>query len=394
MNFENRQQRLNNLIASLTPEQKKYYSGRISKAKRILNIAQYESTLPVSNDEKTSINNQKKVNKKRKEELGDSLIDVEKLNNFANKARKGDLTGLVPPSHHNGHVFSSIFKSIKPNVSSVPESVRNKAIMARASTVFARHGKAQTEGYLSQMGLDNFEILPESNSEALVFRSGSSGKVKVAFRGTMIPAEMSEVPTGIGDVGTDVAVVAGYEDQTPQFKNADKLISELKLKYGNDVNELIGYSLGGAKAHVFGDKFGIDTTTFNPLVGKTQVGAGETSTKHSIYRTTEDIPSLGAGLINRDNTEVNTIFPLKSSPLNVKSHHDLNNWITQGKPRMTDSHLENLARESVTAGVKTANISLMNDMANQIELNEDARPPMPRFGQRSTPEQSAADAHR
>ena len=309
MNFENRQQRLNNLIASLTPEQKKYYSGRISKAKRILNLAQYESTLPVSNDKKTSINNEKKVNDKRKEELGGSLIDVEKLNNLANKARKGDLSGLVTPTHHNGHVFSSIFKSIKPNVSSVSESVRNKAIMARASTIFARHGKGQTEGYLSQMGLDDVQILPESTPEALVFRSGPSGKVKVAFRGTMIPSEMSEVPTGIGDVGTDVAVVAGYEDQTPQFKNADKLIGELQAKYGSDLNELIGYSLGGAKAHVFGDKFGIDTTTFNPLVGKTQVGAGETATKHSIYRKPEDIPSVSAELINRDKTKVNTIYP-------------------------------------------------------------------------------------
>jgi hypothetical protein len=76
-----------------------------------------------------------------------------------------------------------------------------------------------------------------------------------------------------------------------------------------DVDELLGYSLGGAKAHSFGEKYNIDTTSFNPLVGQTFINSGESSVKHDIYRTTEDLPSSGTALIDRENVDVKSVYP-------------------------------------------------------------------------------------
>ena len=372
--FEKQQTRLNSLVAGMTPAQKKYYSGRINRVSRNIKLEKYISSMPPSAGTK------KKYNVKRKEELGENLLDIEKIADIAQKAKSGDLGGLLPKTHHNAHVFGAIFRGIKPNITTISKSTSEKAILTRAGTVYARDGKAQTEGFLDQMGMKGYEILPESTSEGLVLRNTATGKIKIAFRGTLLPKDLAEVSTSVGDIGTDAAIVAGYEDQTPQFKAADEQVAGVQEKYGADFDEIYGYSLGGAKAHVFGDKYGINTTQFNPLVGRTQVSSGETSAKHKIIRTTEDIPSLGAGFINRENTEVTSIYPLKSSSLNIKRHHDLENFIKRGRPRHSDSHIENLAKQVVIDGGKAADIVLMSDMANHIDTIEETRPPLPRFG--------------
>ena len=378
MNFDKQQTRLNKIIASMTPAQKKYYSGRINKVTRSIKLEKYISSMPPTSETR------KKFNVKRKEELGTNLLDIEKIADIAQKAKSGDLEGILPKTHHNAHVFGAIFRGIKPNATNISKATSVKAILTRAGSVYARNGKADAQGFLDQMGVTGYEILPESTSEGLVVRNIKTGKVKMAFRGTLLPKDLSEVSTSVGDIGTDTAIVAGYEDQTPQFKRADEQTAGVKSKYGADFDEIYGYSLGGAKAHIFGDKYGVNTTQFNPLVGRTQISSNETSAKHKIIRTTEDIPSLGAGFINRENTEVTSIRPLKSSVLNIKRHHDLENFIENGKPRHTESHLENLAKQVVRDGGMASDIVLMNDMANHIDKIEDTRPPLPRFGQKMT----------
>ena len=383
MDFLQKQQdRFNVLMNGLTPSQKRYYESRLNRIQRNITLNQYKSTLP------DTVESKKKVNDKRKDMLGDKLLDVKKVNEIAKQVASGDLSGVLTGKHHAANVFNAIQRSVKANISDIPEAVANKAIMTRAGTIFARQGKSDAEGYLSQMGVEGVEILPESTSEGLVLRD-ASGKVKVAFRGTMIPSEFNEISTSAGDIGTDLAFMVGVESQTPQFTRADKMVADAKAKYGANFDEILGYSLGAGKSHILGDKYGIDTTTFNPLIGKNFVNTGETSSQHNIYRTTEDIPSLGSGLITRGNSKVNSIYPLKSNMFNIKRHHDLENFIQRGKKRVTESHINNLMESSVDMGAKMGSIRTMSDMANYIDKIEDTRPPMPRFGQAGSDELKA-----
>lgn len=384
--YKEQQENLNRLIATLTPSQRIYYKARLGKLQRNIDVNRFASKLPKTAE------GEKKVNTKRKDLIGDSIISVENVENLKNKIKKGDLTDLVS-GHHSANIFNTVQKSIKPNISSISADTAEKAILTRASTVFKRQGKLGAQRYLETQGIKGYEILPESNDEGIVIRNTKTGKIKIAFRGTIIPEELSEVNTSVGDIGTDLSVMTGFEDETPQFQRAKEQIENVRAKYGSIIDELLGYSLGGSKANILGDRFGIDTTTFNPLIGKNFTSTGETSAQHTIFRTTEDIPSIGSGIINRDNVDVQSILPLKSSIFNIKSHHDLKNFIIRGRPRHSESHINKLTQESLEGGVKAGEMKTMIDMSNYIDSIEDERPPMPRFGQQRTAEQRAKFAN-
>ena len=374
--FTEREERLNRLLDTLTPRQKDLYRARINKLKREVELEKLAMSLPRTTAAK------KQVNTKRKQLLGDKLIDAAKLADLKNSFKKGDIGDMI--KHHHANIYSVVNKGVKANTREVTNATSDKAVLTRAGTIFAREGEAQAKGYLSQMGLDNYDIMPESTNEALVLRNNNTGKTKIAFRGTLIPREFREVATTAGDVGTDLAVMSGYEEQTPQYQRADALVKNVKAKY--DVDELLGYSLGGAKAITLGDKYGIDSNTFNPLVGRNHITAQETSAKHTIHRTTEDIPSLGVGVLDRENVDVKSYYPYKSNMFNVKRTHDLENFMRhRGKVRSGSSNIDSLTESAFRGGIRAGEIETMSSMANFIDDREASRPRLPKFGQQLTP---------
>lgn len=378
--FRQREERLNRLLDSLTPAQRNLYKARIDKLKRDAELKRMALSLPSNTESK------KKVNDARKDKLGDKLIDASKIADIKNSFKKGDIGDIV--KHHHANIYNVVNKGVKANTREVTSETSDKAVLTRAGTLYAREGQNSARGYLSQMGLDNYTILPESTSEALVLQNKNTGKVKIAFRGTLIPKELKEVGTTAGDVGTDLAIMTGYEEQTPQYERADKLVKDMKAKY--DVDELLGYSLGGAKAMSLGDKYGLDTTTFNPLVGRNHVTAQETSAKHTIHRTTEDMPSLGVGLIDRENVKVKSYYPHKSNMFNVKKTHNIENFMRQrGKARSGASNIDNLTDVAFKGGIRAGEIETMSSMANFIDDREETRPPLPRFGKKMTDAEKA-----
>ena len=377
--YKQQQQSLDSLLNSLNDNEKAYFKARLDKLQRNITLKREALKLP------RTVEGKKELNDKRKDLLGDKLLDIDKVAEMKKAINKKDLSDLI--THHHANIYSAVNKAVKANTKAVDAQTAEKAILTRASTVFKRSGKAQAEGYIQAHGLDNYEILPESTNEGIVVRNKATGKVKVAFRGTLIPQELGEVSTTIGDVGTDLAFMSGFENESSHLQRADDLVKAVKAKYGNNVDELLGYSLGGAKALSLGDKYGIDTTTFNPLVGKTHVQSQETSAKHTINRTTEDIPSLGVGLIDRENVDVKSYYPLKSNILNIKRHHDLENFIQRGRPRYTESHIDNLMKQSMKEGAKIGEHELLTSMLEYQEEVEAKRPPLPKFGKRMTPEE-------
>lgn len=374
--YNHQQYELNRLIGSLTPTQKTFYKARLDKIRRTIDIRKEALKLPINNETK------KVINKSRISSIGNNLLDVEKVEELKKKLKSGDLTGLI--NNPTTNTYSGINKMARQNINKIPPEIAEKAILTRASTIFKRSGARQTRNYLDSNNLSDYEILPESTGEGLVIRNTKTGDVKISFRGTLIPQELNEVRTSAGDIGTDLAVMTGFENETEQFKSANELIETVKGKYGSSLNEFLGYSLGGAKGLKLGDKFGVPSTTFNPLIGKNHINADETSIKHKIFRTTEDLPSSGVALMNRDNVEINAIHPLKSNVFDIKAKHDLNNFMDSGRRRHTESHLNNLKQEVVKHGVKIGELTTLNDMINHIEIAEENRPPLPRFGKQMT----------
>jgi hypothetical protein len=256
------------------------------------------------------------------------------------------------------NVFTNITRLAKANASSVPKEISDKAILTRASTIFKRTGKMNTEAFLSAHGLDGYEILPESTESGLVLKA-PNGKVKVAFRGTLVPESVRELKTSAGDVSADFAYFTGFESRHPVVKSDDALMRDVTQKY--DVDELLGFSLGGAKTHTYGEKYGINTTSFNPLVGQTFINSGESNVNHTIWRTTEDMPSSGVALIDRENVKVNSVYPLKNYSSNPKRTHDLENMISS-ESRTVQSNIKRLSDLSVSKGQRLSEYGLLDDM--------------------------------
>lgn len=299
---------------------------------------------------------QQSMYSKRIREIQKSIKDKRQTVLRSIKKNKGkDLNTIIDTN--GGHLYTNINKFVVPNINSIDKQVSDKAVLSRASTIFNRSGKSNTESYLKQNGLD-YEILPESTDNALVVKD-SNDNVKIAFRGTLLPQSVREVPKSIRDISLDFAYLTNTESKHPDFKKDDALVRDVNEKY--NVDELVGFSLGGAKAQSFGEKYNIKTTSFNPLIGQSFIRSGASKVKHDIYRTTEDLPSSGTALINRENVKVNSVYPLSTYSTNPKRTHDLENFISSGQ-RVKESNIKRLTDLSVDKGQRVSEYALLDDM--------------------------------
>jgi len=326
--LQRQQQKLDELIKRIPASQRSIYNQR---------IRQLEQTI------------------KRKEE---QIKHPEQIKDIKNTLKKEDKKLNKHVDSRGSHLYTNINKFAKPNINNVSKEISDKAVLTRAGTIFKRTGKVNTEAYLKAHGLDGYEILPESSDTALVVRA-PNGKVKISFRGTLVPKGASELGASARDVSLDFGYFTSTEARHPDYKRDDSLVRDVSEKY--DVDELLGFSLGGAKAHSFREKYNIETTSFNPLVGQTFINSGESNVKHNIYRTTEDLPSAGTALIDRENVDVSSVYPLKSYSTNPKRTHDLENFISS-QQRVKDSNIKRLTDLSVSKGQRISEYSLLDDM--------------------------------
>lgn len=207
-----------------------------------------------------------------------------------------------------------------------------------------QRGFDKAQRYLDKEGI-NYIIEPEiSNAEGLVLINRETGIPKVAFRGTNFK--------NLKDLKTDLAIVHGVEEATPQFRSAEEMVRATNEAY-EPVEELLGFSLGGAKAITTGQKLGIETTTFNPAVGpqhlKNVPFGGEEN--HTIIRTTEDPVSALAGF-KPSAFKIKSLLPLQEpkwlDPKSGLAVHDLANFSQTGNRRSNNTELlaENLQNVS------------------------------------------------
>jgi hypothetical protein len=249
------------------------------------------------------------LSKKQKEEIKD---DVEKATDSAADESKAEQ--LREASNF------AITRKIRPTTETIPMETRDNAIMVKASRIYSENNgdKTMTDEFLKDNNIP-FSVDDElSTGEGLVLKgNGRTDQIRVAYRGSKI--------NNLGDWISNAQVVQGSEDKAfmgfDRFNDTYKQIDNIKTKYGVLPELLMGHSRGGALAMTAGNRYGIDTETFNPFLGKNLLHTQTSSANHKVWRTTEDLPSLGAGFKQQtDNYTINSIRPLQDNSDILKAH--------------------------------------------------------------------------
>ena len=356
--IDDEETKLDNLLAGLDPPQLRKYLPKVQEIEFLLQLL---AELP----------------KKEQDEVEDKI--------------KKDTAALTKDSRAEQLRLASnmsIVKKVKPNIDSIPEEVRQKALMTRASTLYSQNGqdKDLTDAFLEDNAIP-FRVDDElSTTEGLVLSEvGNPENVKIAYRGSKM--------NNLNDWVSNAKILAGYEKtgalNEDRFNETFDQFEKVKAKYGN-VSELMGHSRGGTLAMTVGDKYSVDTTTFNPFLGRNLVRASESNATHNLYRTTEDISSMGLGFrSDTSNIKTNVIRPLAKNKGPVPTHR-LDNFTDNGA-RSKEDVLHDLIKDNATKGAKHGESILLGDMANYLEGEDNVLSKPDNYGFESDKQPRARD---
>ncbi len=228
-------------------------------------------------------------------------------------------------------------KMLQPTHKSLTVEEMNKAKLVEASKIAYKKSFNEAQSYLDENGLGHDIDTSLSTKEGLVLVDGE-GRAKLAYRGTDIRNK--------SDLTADALIAAGAEETHANFRKGDTQIKEVMRTYGSSV-ETLGYSLGGAQAVHFANKYGLKSTSYNPFIGPKLLKPK--SGNHLVIRTTEDFASLGVAAGGK--YQVKSIHPHKDL-INPVEAHRLENF-TRNSPRrpgLTDALIKSLQAQGERAG--------------------------------------------
>jgi len=210
-------------------------------------------------------------------------------------------------------IFDKLYKTVSDlHPDTVKESfspeLRQKVLHIEASSVFANENfnpenfivgaQKEVELYeniqalLDENGNGEWDINPFlSNYDGLVLQNRNNpNDIHIAYHGA------SSNPNYLEEDKADIiSVIKGEEHTRPSFQRAEDLFEEVKDNFPKATIEPIGYSLGSAKAIHIGEKFNIESTTFNPFLSPLQKVSNNVSTaKQNIHRVITDWTTSGA----------------------------------------------------------------------------------------------------
>ena len=246
---------------------------------------------------------------------------------------KGNATNPIKASHTDitpeERMKAKMLEAAK--IAELEAKTTNIDYILDADTNQARldYGLGKAQEYLDAEGI-NYTVEPNlSTKEGLILINNETGVPKAVFRGTNFK--------NVSDLKTDLAIVHGQENLTRQFKSAKELVLATNEQY-LPVDELLGFSLGGAKAITIGNELGIKTTTFNPAISPSHLknvplNSGD---QHTLIRVTEDPVSALSGF-KPSAFKIKSILPLNEpkwlNPESGASVHDLTNFSKTGARR-------------------------------------------------------------
>ena len=197
-----------------------------------------------------------------------------------------------------------------------------------------------------------------SNQDSLVLVGDETGDIKVAYRGTKYK--------NLEDIKGNASIAYGSDEGSPQYNRALEQINKIKTKYKVLPDELVGFSKGSAIGMRMGEKFGIDTTSFNPFLGRGLINSVGNS-KNIIYRTATDFASMGVALKGSNpNYDIKVIDAVKDSISPLKAH-SLDNFIDSKNVRYNSDEMLKAGAKVHQISAKHAEAETIADMASYIE---------------------------
>ena len=253
----------------------------------------------------------------------------------------------------------SVLSNVKSNIKSVPVEVRQKAQMSKASGIaHDSENFTDAQDYLDQMEVPYKIDQQLSNQDSLVLVGDETGDIKVAYRGTKYK--------NLEDIKGNASIAYGSDEGSPQYNRAMEQINKIKTKYKVLPDELVGFSKGSAIGMRMGEKFGIDTTNFNPFLGRGLINSIGNS-KNTIYRTATDFASMGVALKGSNpNYDIKVIDAVKDSISPLKAH-SLDNFIDSKNVRYNSDEMLKAGAKVHQISSKHAEAETIADMASYIE---------------------------
>ena len=329
--INNEKQKLYDIQSGLTVEQQVRYNPQIREILMLLDILKNQKLNP-------------SVIKQIKDKIKEATKEMEKSSKQENINRAKNY---------------SVLSNVKSNIDSVPVEVRQKAQMAKASGIaHDNENFTDAQDYLNQMEVPYKIDQQLSNQDSLVLVGEETGDIKVAYRGTKWK--------NLEDIKGNASIAMGSDEGSTQYNRAMEQINRIKEKYKVLPDELVGFSKGSAIGMRMGEKFGIDTTNFNPFLGKGLINAVGNS-KNTIYRTATDFPSMGIALKGSNpNYDIKVIDAVKPSISPMKAH-SLDNFIDSTNVRLSGDELPKAAAKIQKLAAKHGEAQLIADMASYIE---------------------------
>lgn len=234
-------------------------------------------------------------------------------------------TGKTPPSEARSEsgrrkgvqqLNPAFLRKVTPNITSLSNEEITNAKLIKAARINHDQDSDFARSYLEEQGIP-LEVDKELTQPKGLVVHDNQGNAKVIYKGTNLQ--------DLNDLKADLSIVTGNYKSNPEFVEAKNLYKNVMEKYTSSTPESIGFSLGGAKAIHVANEYNGKSTTYNSFITpSTDVRKGE----HTLIRTTDDLPSLGVGSLERsDNIDIKNLASTNDSynPIEV---HKLDNFLS------------------------------------------------------------------
>jgi len=373
------------------------------KSRQARHLQRLKEQLPTNtNDLNKQITEKKKtitdgIKEKAKEQFKKAIQNQTGINTDEVSDAYDAVKGGVPESLYDKRKKNEIItgiainRAIIPNTTELSKAEQDRAKLSNASKIaYLNDDNFRTaQEYMDKHNLGTIDTELSNGSSIVVERP--TGEHEIHFRGTAVsnkPNYQDFITDASIITGTEQGINTGIKDiQSPaQIQEAEQQLQRAMTKYGK-IEHLGGYSRGGGIALHLGNKYNIETTTFNPLVGpKAIAGSHSTTVNHTLIRTTEDPTTIGLaiGSPNSDNWKVKAIKPLEkyssNIPLkNVYDSHRLDNFTEDSPRKIGEAEITKAHYRQVDASRKQLERVMLGDMRDSISNGDSFTDYMSKF---------------
>jgi len=246
------------------------------------------------------------------------------------RANLSEILNDKPTRTNNSQISTNLFDMLN-EPKRVFESVEQHKYARMADASYYTYYKQEeniTKSFNTMPELKDFVIDRElTTKNHTIFHNPKTRETVISYRGTD--------PKNLSDLKTDANIMMGTEKQTKRLKEAEEVFHDTVEKYGNKRDIVVtGHSLGGNQSLHIGEKFDVESHSFNPAVSIAQANDAKkgkfinNTKKAYLYRTQQDPVSVGAELQHENgaNRELIRVSPHLENSDNPIGHHQINNF--------------------------------------------------------------------